>query len=76
MVGRPEVEQTGEQTDRPDGRGDSIDEPLRPDEFPLAAFVKAGGEDGRGGVRDPPPPELVREELMHRFVTGKHRHVS
>ena len=50
---------------------------VRREEFPLSAFLKRGagseGEGGRGG-RWPGGedlPELVREELVHRFITGE-----
>lgn len=46
---------------------------VRPEEFPLLHFLRTGvqgGGDG-GGVQQAPLPQLVREELLHRFVTGE-----
>lgn len=47
----------------------------RRDEFPLAAFLKTGnGSNGEGGEQlrtGADLPELVREELLHRFVMGE-----
>lgn len=49
--------------------------PARRDEFPLSAFLKTGdGSGGEGGERRRTGaclPELVREELLHRFVMGE-----
>lgn len=49
----------------------------RRDEFPLWAFLKAGdGLEGEGGEQRPSGsdlPELVREELLHRFIMGEFR---
>ncbi|CAM9395243.1 unnamed protein product [Choristocarpus tenellus] len=51
------------------GRSDGT---LRKDEFPLLPFLRASvvgkGEDG--GEAEEILPELVREELMHRFVSA------
>lgn len=51
---------------------------LRRDEFPLGAFLKTGtGSGGEGHEQrreDSDLPELVREELLHRFVMGKLQH--
>lgn len=54
---------------------------VRRDEFPLSAFLKkagtgSGGEDREQRWRDSDLPELVREELLHRFVMGKLHHSS
>lgn len=48
---------------------------VRADLFPLKPFVQEKGVHGRGEKADtkrrPALPELVREELLHRFVTGE-----
>lgn len=47
----------------------------RRDEFPLSAFLKtgggSGGEAGDQRLAGSDLPELVREELLHRFVMGE-----
>lgn len=47
----------------------------RRDEFPLSAFLKSGddsgGEGGEQRRAGSDLPELVREELLHRFVLGE-----
>lgn len=51
----------------------------RRDEFPLSAFLKAGTSGGEGHEQrrtDSDLPELVREELLHRFVMGKLCHTQ
>lgn len=44
----------------------------RLDLFPLLPFLRVRGNKGDAGdgCRERPLPELVREELLHRFVTG------
>lgn len=52
---------------------------LRRDEFPLGEFLKTGtglGGEGHEQRKDSDLPELVREELLHRFVMGKLHHNS
>ena len=48
---------------------------VRREEFPLSAFLKgrpgSGGEVEGRNLGGADLPELVREELMHRFVTGE-----
>lgn len=51
---------------------------LRRDEFPLSAFLSktgdgSGGEGGEQRRTGADLPELVREELLHRFVMGELR---
>lgn len=47
---------------------------VRPEEFPLLHFLRTGvqGSGDAGEVQQAPLPELVREELLHRFVTGEY----
>lgn len=47
---------------------------IRREEFPLLPFLKEGaGSVGDADGQTPPVAELVREELLHRFVTGKRK---
>lgn len=69
-----QAEQTGEGASAPQGP--------RRDEFPLLPFLNTGcgfGSKGDGSSRHeqtgPDLPELVREELLHRFVVGEGRTV-
>lgn len=55
-----------------DGTAEGAQIPLsvRREEFPLLPFLKTGGASGQGGTGGD-LPELVREELLHRFLLGE-----
>lgn len=60
--------------DRSEGVGD-VEPPsgIRREEFPLQAFLRKGpgGEGSEQGWAGSDLPELVREELLHRFIVGE-----
>lgn len=60
--------------DRSEGDvGDVAPARVRREEFPLQAFLRKGpgGEGGEEGRAGSDLPELVREELLHRFIVGE-----
>ncbi|CAM9793055.1 unnamed protein product, partial [Ectocarpus fasciculatus] len=56
--------------DRSEGDGDVAPSGIRREEFPLRAFLRKGpgGEGSEQGRAGSDLPELVREELLHRFI--------
>ncbi|CAM9365782.1 unnamed protein product [Ectocarpus sp. 4 AP-2014] len=63
---------TGGTVDRSEGVGDVAPSGIRREEFPLQAFLRKGprGEGSEQGWVECDLPELVREELLHRFIVA------
>lgn len=75
-----ESEETAVSLDEVEGTGEGTQAPLgvRREEFPLLPFLKTGRGSGSAteetsgqGRRGADLPELVREELLHRFIIGE-----